>query len=1032
LFFFPLLTLIISRNPNNTSSEIAKSRVTRAAAVPVISAEDQALIDELTALVGTLTAAAGQLPAAALHGVAKHVQSATASMTAVPKPLKILMPHYDALAAHFGSLGARVDGADLRLFADLLSVLSMTRQSPPSAAAPNVDALRWKLQGNVTDLASWGSEYVRCLTAQLAADWATRSDAADPDARAAALAPLNVIVDQLVPYYVSQNAEPEACDLLLEVDRIEAIAATLDAANFERVCLYLANFAHFLPGPDDERILRLVQALYEKFGRLTEALRFAMRLHDLKAVKRIFAAVPKSERATRSQMAFMLGEQRMFILDDDPDAGGDDDAAAAAAAIDEDDEQRESLQRQINNAHLSEAFLVLAEDLDTLEPKQPEDIFKSHLETSRAGTTPANGAAGVDSARANLASTFVNAFVNAAYGHDKMMTDNVGHEWIYKNKEHGMMCAAASLGCVMLWDVDGALSQIDTLLEFSNEEWIKAGALLSVGIVNSGVRHEVDPALTLLSDYLDGKSNNGSLPVQLGSLLGLGLAYSGSARADVLELLLGVLESDATRPEALGHAAVALGLVFVGTGHALAVETLNTIFLDRDAKQLDSTHTRFVALGLGLLFLGRQDDAEVTLASLAAVPAPWGPYARVTVQTCAFAGTGNVLQVQELLHAIAEPSKKDDDAAAPLRDENEDGAAGAGGAGADPDAPASPAAQRRPAGAGAAATPAAAAGAAGAAGAAAAPAEEDGRAELGVSVIGIALIALGETVGAEMSRRMFEHVLQYGEPVVKRAVPLAIALAHLSNPDMYAIDTLSKLSHDASPAVAECAILALGLCSAGTNNARVATLLRNLAGYYQRAPPILFAVRVAQGLTHMGKGLMTLQPFTSGGLLLNKVALGGILVLLHAALDVEKLLLGTYAHLFFAIVTAMRPRMLITYDADGKVLNVPVRVGQAVDTVAQVGKPKTITGFQTHTTPVLLAHNERCELATDEYIAVASVLEQMVILLPNPDAPPKSAAQKADDERRQKERDEARKKRLERREKAAADNLSASSAAVKK
>ena len=40
-------------------------------------------------------------------------------------------------------------------------------------------------------------------------------------------------------------------------------------------------------------------------------------------------------------------------------------------------------------------------------------------------------------------------------------------------KEHGMMSAAASLGLVMLWDVDGALSQIDTLLEFSSEKYIQ-------------------------------------------------------------------------------------------------------------------------------------------------------------------------------------------------------------------------------------------------------------------------------------------------------------------------------------------------------------------------------------------------------------------------------------------------------------------------------------------------------------------------------------------------------------------------------
>lgn len=34
--------------------------------------------------------------------------------------------------------------------------------------------------------------------------------------------------------------------------------------------------------------------------------------------------------------------------------------------------------------------------------------------------------------------------------------------------------------------------------------------------------------------------------------------------------------------------------------------------------------------------------------------------------------------------------------------------------------------------------------------------------------------------------------------------------------------------------------------------------------------------------------------------------------------------------------------------------------------VGQAGKPKTITGFQTHTTPVLLAFGERAELATEE------------------------------------------------------------------
>ena len=66
-------------------------------------------------------------------------------------------------------------------------------------------------------------------------------------------------------------------------------------------------------------------------------------------------------------------------------------------------------------------------------------------------------------------------------------------------------------------------------------------------------------------------------------------------------------------------------------------------------------------------------------------------------------------------------------------------------------------------------------------------------------------------------------------------------------------------------------------------------------------------------------------------------------------------------------------------------LPVSVRVGQAVDVVGQAGKPKTITGFQTHTTPVLLSYGERAELATEEYIPVTPIMEGFVILKKNPE-----------------------------------------------
>jgi 26S proteasome regulatory subunit N1 len=79
----------------------------------------------------------------------------------------------------------------------------------------------------------------------------------------------------------------------------------------------------------------------------------------------------------------------------------------------------------------------------------------------------------LDSAQQNLASSFVNAFVNAGFGNDKLMTGaDEGNAWIYKNKDHGMMSAAASLGSILLWDVEMGLTHIDKYL-YSQEDYIK-------------------------------------------------------------------------------------------------------------------------------------------------------------------------------------------------------------------------------------------------------------------------------------------------------------------------------------------------------------------------------------------------------------------------------------------------------------------------------------------------------------------------------------------------------------------------------
>lgn len=50
------------------------------------------------------------------------------------------------------------------------------------------------------------------------------------------------------------------------------------------------------------------------------------------------------------------------------------------------------------------------------------------------------------------------------------------------------------------------------------------------------------------------------------------------------------------------------------------------------------------------------------------------------------------------------------------------------------------------------------------------------------AVLGIALIAMAEELGADMAIRSLEHLLQYGEQNIRRAVPLALGILSISNP----------------------------------------------------------------------------------------------------------------------------------------------------------------------------------------------------------------------------------------------------------
>ena len=697
----------------------------------------------------------------------------------------------------------------------------------------------------------------------------------------------------LVPYFLSHNAEADAVDILSELERIQEIPNYLDENTYQRVCLYMVSMVNLLTYPEDQQFLRTAHDIYKKYNKLPQAMVLAIRLNDLELIHKDFEST--SDIALMKQMALLVARQQIWI-----------DLPAEA----EDDQE---LIECFSNTKLPDHFKSLAKELNILEPKMPEDIYKSHLESSRTA-----GLTNVDSAKHNLASAFVNAFTNAGFGNDKMMLVEEGDKsWVWKTKDEGMISTTASMGLLLRWDVESGLDQIDKFT-YATEEHVKAGALLATGILISGVRLDAEPALALLGT--DDNLGSKSVPMRMASIMGLGLSYVGTNKEELLEHLLPIVEDTSLEMQLSAMAALSLGLTFVGSSNGRVSEAIITTLLDEERqKNLKDKWTRFMSLGLALLFFGRQEEVEVILETLKAIDHPMAKPAAVLAEVCAWAGTGTVLKLQELLHIC--------------NDHIEDG-------------------------------------------------EDKKGDELlqTYAVLGLSLISMGEEVGQEMVLRQFGHLMHYGEPNIRKAVPLAMGLISPSNPQMKVYDTLSRYSHDNDNDVAINAIFAMGLLGAGTNNARLAQLLRQLASYYHRDPSALFMVRIAQGLLHMGKGTMSINPFHTDRQILSRVAAAGLLTVLVAMIDAKQFILGESHYLLYFLVTAIHPRFLVTLDEELKPLQVNVRVGQAVDVVGQAGRPKTITGWQTQSTPVLLAYGERAELEDEQYVSLASNLEGLVIL----------------------------------------------------
>ncbi|KAJ7454024.1 hypothetical protein B0H11DRAFT_2325546 [Mycena galericulata] len=361
---------------------------------------------------------------------------------------------------------------------------------------------------------SW--EYLRHLAAELGDEYTFREQGEEPTPAPEAgkggmakeieltgtIEDLRTLPKECAVFLIGHNAEPDAVDLLEELEIVHEIAQLVDDNTYSRVCQYMICCVNLLLPPDDVFFLQTAHSIYAQHRKFPEALALAIRLGDPALIREDFNTPGNPSRIGRlmkRQLAFLLAHAQIPIewlraSSENPEE-----------EIDIEDEIPEDLRECLSNTRLSSHFGDFGKELGVTDPKSLEDVNKTHLENTRP-----NALANVNSARGNLAGTFVNTFVNAGFGNDKLMVEaEEGNSWVYKNKDHGMMSATASLGLSLLWDTDLGLSHIDKYT-YSFEEYMKA-----------------DVAKGLIGEYVDNKS----VPLKTSAIMGLGMAYAGSHRA---------------------------------------------------------------------------------------------------------------------------------------------------------------------------------------------------------------------------------------------------------------------------------------------------------------------------------------------------------------------------------------------------------------------------------------------------------------------------------------------------------------------
>ncbi|RWS25238.1 26s proteasome regulatory particle subunit-like protein [Leptotrombidium deliense] len=907
-----------------------------------------------------------------LDSLGDLIQSSS-KILSLPFLIQMLLPHVDKLKKFYRN---SKDEDAKRAAADILSLLTTVSKIP--------ETLHWRLLGSKSNnIGMWGADYVTHLIKDIQRTFDEQRNKFEKETVE--------VSKEIVKYALQNNSVVEGIDFLIQIESLSWIVDMVDNLKTGvAAATYIRRHAKFADSADVDAYFQISIDVYLKFDRRVEALLTALQLKkpDETLLENIYKTT--NDRVTLMQMSLILGRQNKFIK-------GIEDKYLQKLMMNRNrhtlmeeyaKSTKDSVTKGVNKMLTGKTGKKPNEDLDTLDLEMNTNLNVMDLITTNA-LSNCSFSTGLDNAKQLM----------------KELKSDVGK-----------MAGFALYGFITLWDVNKTL-EVNKELMLATDTYQKAGAVLALCTAFTGIRDEEKPFSEVFG-YLRDKQE--SHDVKLATIIGLGIAYAGTDRKDVIQELKSVLNGEFNKEMlkqiTLGATAVSIGLISIGSCQE---DVYNVLFdalkrlltLDRNIE--GNVNTWLISLAIGLIFFGKEDQFEKMKALAESIANKRIYQFMSTLFTgCAFYGSGNVETAQQLLHicaedhvplqksslskSVARKGKKGKSTSLTLGRKSSSSSLAATGSQVNMKTMMSSTAT----------------------GVKSKSDDNDGMAflrmllgeSLGTStaskdwknlaglsgnglnqaaaVIGVALIAMGENVSLKMLVRTMSHIIRECEQPAQRMAPLALALGYLSNPESGVVEILQQTVYHKSSDVACNAVLALGLVAAGTNNEKIAKFLRNLYSdkRFKRnyvGEDGVTAAKIALALLYTGKGALSLSPFTFDKQLTKEVSVAAVLVIIICCMDAPNTLLEKLAILWHYITPAICSKVLMTVDSDLKLVAMNVKVGERVDSESRLGKGFTVGNFELIATPTTVETDQKAEPTTDEISFCCPILEDIVITKKN-------------------------------------------------